>query len=180
VSQTAEFLLVADDQEQLANVHARLFEARGWQVLRAATLVEVKSQVAGAKPKRALIEQRLPDGCGLALLRTLKAALPDIRVVILTRFASLTGAVQSMRAGAHNYLSKPVGSAQLLAAFDDQQDQGNVDQQADGRAQPNTLARMEWEFINQVLLQCEGNISQAARALGVDRRGLRRRLWRGS
>ncbi len=169
-------LLIADDERPAAIAHAQIFKTAGWKVVLAGSHVEARQHLASAVPERALIEQRLADSSGLDLLRDLKQISPLTRVVVLTRFASLSGAVQAVRAGAFNYLSKPAPPTLLMDAFNDAEGAGSS-MLSKGRLA--TLARMEWELINHVLVLFEGNISKTARALGVDRRGLRRKLFRG-
>ena len=115
---------------------------------------------------------------GLDLVRELAAQLPGIQVLVLTGYGSIATAVEAVRRGAMNYLNKPVDTEQILAAF------GREGEHAGAAAAPAeanpveipSLARVEWEHIQRVLFDCEGNISLAARRLGLHRRSLQRKL----
>jgi two-component system response regulator RegA len=121
-------------------------------------------------PELALVDLRLPGRSGLELVRDLKALDGTTNIVVLTGYGSIATAVQSVRLGATTYLTKPVDADQILEAFDAAPDPSI----GAGAAQP--LARVEWEHIQRVLADCGGNISQAARLLGLHRRSLQRKL----
>jgi two-component system response regulator RegA len=91
--------------------------------------------------------------------------------VVLTGYGSIATAVESLRLGAISYLTKPVDADQILVAFESPSPESS---RTIPVAQP--LARVEWEHIQRVLADCEGNVSQAARALGIHRRSLQRKL----
>ena len=121
-------------------------------------------------PELALVDMRLPGESGLAVVRDLKALDAATVVVVLTGYGSIATAVESMRLGATNYLTKPADADQIVAAFEGTRVQGDTD------AAAPSLARVEWEHINRVLADCGGNVSQAARILGIHRRSLQRKL----
>ncbi len=125
-------------------------------------------------PERAIIDLRMPGKSGLELLRDLKALEPATEIVMLTGYGAIATAVDAIRLGAKHYLPKPATADEILAAFE----QGDGDPLA-GTEHPldaPSLARTEWEHINRVLADCGGNISEAARRLGIHRRSLQRKL----
>ena len=95
--------------------------------------------------------------------------MPGIQIVVLTGYGSIPTAVEAVRRGAINYLTKPLDADQILAAFDKESEPASVD------GIPS-LARVEWEHIQRILHDCDGNISLAARKLGLHRRSLQRKL----
>jgi two-component system response regulator RegA len=123
-------------------------------------------------PELALVDLRLPGRSGLDLVRDLKELDAATKVVVLTGYGSIATAVQSLQLGAASYLTKPIDADQILAAF--QQIGADIEVRAAPTAQP--LARVEWEHIQRVLADCAGNVSQAARVLGIHRRSLQRKL----
>src|SRR5262245_37747655 len=119
----------------------------------------------------ALVDLRLPTSSGLEVVRGLKQLDDTTNVVVLTGYGSIATAVESVRLGAITYLTKPVDADQILAAFDG--GETNALRSQDGTP---SLARVEWEHIQRVLNDCDGNISQAARRLKIHRRSLQRKL----
>jgi two-component system response regulator RegA len=114
----------------------------------------------------------MPGLSGLALIAPLHAIAPGARIVVLTGYGSITSAVEALRAGAHDYLSKPVDADQVIAALT-----GEAAPRAEaGEAPSPTLARAEWEHIQRILADCHQNISEAARRLGITRRTLQLKL----
>ena len=103
-------------------------------------------------------------------MRELKQLDPTTNVVVLTGYGSIATALESVRAGATTYLTKPVDADQIVAAFD-----GGAPRAPGPQGMPS-LARVEWEHIQRVLADCDGNVSQAARLLGIHRRSLQRKL----
>jgi two-component system response regulator RegA len=122
-------------------------------------------------PELALVDLKLPGKSGVDVVRGLKAIDPTTNVVVLTGYGSIATAVETVRLGATAYLTKPVDADQIVAAFE-----GTTapDGEHDPVAQP--LARVEWEHIQRVLSDCGGNVSEAARVLGIHRRSLQRKL----
>ena len=124
-------------------------------------------------PELALVDLRLPGKSGLELVRDLKGLDETTSIVVLTGYGSIATAVQSLQIGATSYLTKPVDADQILAAFE-QAEGTSATSLASPTVQP--LARVEWEHIQRVLADCDGNVSQAARLLGIHRRSLQRKL----
>lgn len=170
----ARTLLVVDDDEILLSRLARALGARGYVVWPARTIAEALERARAESPEAALVDLRLPDGHGLALVQELHAIDATTRIVVLTGYGSIATAVRSLKLGASNYLTKPVDADQIVAALEDLPSP-SASPDAPGYTVPS-LARVEWEHIQRVLTECDGNISQAARVLGLHRRSLQRKL----
>ena len=166
-------LLVVDDDDALLSRLARALEARGFAVWPARSVAEALERARAESPEAALVDLRLPDGHGLDLVRELHAIDQTTRIVVLTGYGAIATAVQSLKLGASNYLTKPVDADQVVAALEDAP--ATAPAAAPDYTVPS-LARVEWEHIQRVLTECDGNISQAARVLGLHRRSLQRKL----
>ena len=116
----------------------------------------------------------MPGGSGLELVRELKALEPAMRIVVLTGYGSIATAVEAMQARRDHYLTKPADADEILAAL--QAEAPPLDARRRRATAPPSLARAEWEHIQRVLADCGGNISEAARRLGIHRRSLQRKL----
>jgi two-component system response regulator RegA len=169
----ARTLLVVDDDEALLSRLTKALEARHFVVWPAKSIAEALERARAESPEAALVDLRLPDGHGLDLVRELHAIDQTTRIVVLTGYGAIATAVQSLKLGASNYLTKPVDADQVVAALEDAPPAGTAS--APGYTVPS-LARVEWEHIQRVLTECDGNISQAARVLGLHRRSLQRKL----
>lgn len=112
------------------------------------------------------------DSSGLRLITPLLAANPDLRSVVLTGYASIATAVDAITLGAHHYLTKPADVDEILRSFGDEGEAAGPVVEA----QPTSLGRAEWEYIQQTLLACDGNVSAAAKRLGLHRWTLQRKL----
>lgn len=168
-------LLVVDDDEVFRKRLARAFRQRGFQVSEAADWDEAMVAASEETPELAVVDLRLPQKTGLEVVRDLKRMDPSTNIVVLTGYGSIATALESLRLGATHYLTKPVDTDQILAAFHRGSGGGAIQTPADSFEAPS-LARVEWEHIQRVLTECGGNISQAARVLGIHRRSLQRKL----
>jgi two-component system, response regulator RegA len=163
-------MLVVDDDDVFRERMTRALRERGLAVRAASTAEEAIALARAGSPDLALVDLRMPGSSGLELIRALKSNDPATRVVVLTGYGSIATAVEAIHLGATNYLSKPVDADEVLAAFGDRLG-------ADRRQERvPSLARVQWEHINRVLCDCDGNISKAARLLGMHRRSLQRKL----
>ena len=165
-------LLVVDDDGPFRTRLVRAFAERGFAATGAADYEEALAAARVESPEYALVDLRLPGGSGLDLVRELKILDETTNILVLTGYGSIATAVQSVRLGATGYLTKPVDADQILAAFEPSEIPSGGS--PPGAVQP--LARVEWEHIQRVLADCDGNISQAARLLGLHRRSLQRKL----
>jgi len=165
-------LLLVDDDETFCSVLSRALEKRGFQVRVAHNVAAALSAIQDGPPEYAVIDLKMSGQSGLVLVSRLKALDEHTRIVVLTGYASITTAVEAIKLGATYYLSKPADADDIVAAF--HRDSG--DESAPVNETPLSVNRLEWEHINRVLVAHHGNISAAARALGMHRRTLQRKL----
>lgn len=165
-------MMIVDDDAPLRGRLARAFSDRGYEVIEAADHAEAIAVAAKRKLARAVVDMRMPGPGGLTVVQDLLELQKDVQIVVVTGYGSIATAVEAMRLGAHDYLTKPANADQILAAFD-----------ADPEAPPSepeydvpSLAKVEREHIERVLQECNGNISKAARMLGMHRRTLQYKL----
>lgn len=170
---TRPLLLIVEDDDAFRGRLAKAIRERGFDVAEASTVEEAEARISDDAPEFAVLDLRVASGYGLDLIASLKAADPNTRVVVLTGYGSIATAVDAVRRGATHYLTKPVETDEILAAFD--QDAVGGATTADA-LKPMSLDRLEWEHINRVLVDCGGNVSEAARLLGLHRRSLQRKL----
>jgi two-component system response regulator RegA len=171
VSAVSGPILVVDDDPVFAGVLVRAFERRG---LRARSVHSASEAVPARRAIGALhvvLDLRLGADNGLAVIDALRADAPAVRILLLTGFASIATAVEAMRRGAINYLAKPVDADQVLKAFDP-----GSERLPAPPLRPLGVDRLEWEHIQRVLVEHEHNIAATARALGMHRRTLQRKL----
>lgn len=164
-------LLLVDDDAPLRDRLGRALGARGLHVRTAGDFDEALARVREETPELAVVDLKLPGPSGLELLRALKAHDPAIQVWVLTGYGSIATAVTATRDGAEGYLAKPVDADDLMEALF-----GKGRHQEPDTFETPSLARVEWEHIQRVLADVDGNISEAARRLGVHRRSLQRKL----
>lgn len=173
-------MLIVEDDATLRARLAAAMQARGFDVVEAGTVAEAESRIASDPPEFAVLDLRLSGGYGLDLIAALKAADANTRIVVLTGYGSIATAVDAVRRGATQYLTKPADADTILAAFDQDASAGVTTADAHkttaGALKPMSLDRVEWEHINRVLVDSGGNISEAARLLGLHRRSLQRKL----
>lgn len=169
-----EQLLLVDDDELLRERMGRALTAREFQVVEASTYDEAVDRIEQLRPDRAILDLRMPGGSGLLLLKLLREKSPQTRVVMLTGYGSIANAVDAMREGAVGYVTKPADADQVLAAFDATPALKASSTSDDFH--PPSLAEAEWNHIQQVLSDCDGNLSRAATLLGIPRRTLQRKL----
>jgi two-component system response regulator RegA len=170
-------ILVVDDDERFRSRLTKALTARGYDACEAGDAESALAVAKVQRPGRAIVDLRMPGKSGLEVVSQLSQLDPEMQIVVLTGYGSIATAVEAVRRGALEYLSKPVDTEQILAVFD-------RDREANGSAattpppEPTTpsLARVEWEHIQRILSDCGGNISAAARRLGIHRRSLQRKL----
>lgn len=170
-------VLIVDDDDVFRTRLARAFREARWAVAEAADAASALAAAAASPPTHAVVDLRLPDDFGLEVVRRLLAVQPSLVVVVLTGYGSIATALDAVRLGAAHYLTKPADLDDLLAAFEraGRPPEGGPAPAPDEREVPS-LARVEWEHIQRVLADCGGNISEAARRLGLHRRSLQRKL----
>jgi two-component system response regulator RegA len=169
-------VLVVDDDDTYRTALARAFERRGFDVLSASSVAGARELLQHATPNFASIDLRMPGASGLDLVREVKARCPSAVVVVLTGYGSIATAVEAVKLGAANYLTKPADVNDLLRAFGAPRDATPPPAGDAAPAEVPSLARVEWEHISRVVADCGGNISRAARLLRMQRRSLQRKL----
>ncbi|HEX9103807.1 MAG TPA: response regulator [Polyangia bacterium] len=161
-------VLVVDDDTVLLSALERDLRGRGLTVLPAPTAERARELARTSRPDCAFVDLYIGDDSGIDLLRDLKAELPDLLVVLLTGHGGVQNVVDAFHGGAVDFVEKPVGAQQLMQALEKAV--------ARSRGPSPTLASAEYEHITRVLRECNGNISEAARRLGIHRRSLQRKL----
>jgi two-component system response regulator RegA len=166
-------LLVVEDDDAFARTLQRSFERRGYRVLRAASLEDVKVLLDEQDPSHAVVDLKLAgDASGLACVQWLHEVDPELVIVVLTGYASIATAVEAIKLGARNYLAKPANTDDIEAAFARAQGDAEV-----GLTERQTsIKTLEWERIHETLAETGFNISETARRLGMHRRTLARKL----
>jgi two-component system response regulator RegA len=169
---TSDFrtLLLLEDDDVFATRMARALEGRGFEVTRVATAADAIARAREDSPECALVDLRLPDGHGLDVVADLHAIDATTRIVVLTGYGAIATAVESLKRGASDYLTKPVDADQVAAVFEQR---GNAAADRVREFTVPSLARVEWEHIQRVMTEC-----QAARVLGLHRRSLQRKLFK--
>ncbi|MEM0924565.1 MAG: response regulator [Planctomycetota bacterium] len=170
----ASSILLVDDTFVLRERLSMAMQQRGFRVESAGDYEEAIAVFTARPTDLAVIDLRMPGKSGLELLRKLLQIRPSTRVIVLSGFGSIPASIDAVRAGAVNFLSKPADADDILSAFV-RGDEPSVPDGAVAFPAPS-LARNEWEHIHRVLSDCGGNISEAARRLGIHRRSLQRKL----
>jgi len=169
-------MLIVDDDAILRERLAMALQARGFQVRTAGSHREALDLARTESAELALVDMRMPGPSGLALIRDLKALEPTTRIVVLTGYGSIETTIDAMRLGAVHYLQKPADADEIVAAFERIEDPPL--QRTPPAFEVPSLDRVRWEHIHRVLSDCGGNVSEAARTLGMHRRSLQRILQR--
>lgn len=165
-------LLLVDDDPTLLRVMTAAMQRRGFEVMALPDAETAEEAVQQTPPDYALVDLNLPGRSGLMLLPALVACNPQMRIVVLTGYASVATTVEAIKLGATDYLAKPADADEVLAAlFRDDADPEVAPSQS-----PLSLKRLEWEHIQRVLAENDGNVSATARQLGMHLRTLQRKL----
>jgi len=163
--------LLIDDDELYLRTLQRSLARRGFEIDIAMTSADALKRARERAPDFALIDLRLREQSGLELIQPLRACRDDMCILLVTGYASVATAVEAIKRGADNYLPKPVSVDAILRAL-----AGQPSSLAESEPTMTRLSRLEWEHIQQALNETRGNISAAARLLGMHRRSLQRKL----
>ena len=165
-------LLIIDDDETYREVLSRSLERKGFAVITAGTPEEALERCGLHVPECVLLDLNLSGQSGLNLIRPLLTLSPQTRIVILTGYASIQTAVGALKLGAAHYLPKPASVADIVKVL--------ISDEIEIPETPGesrmSVRHLEWEYIQRVLAEHEGNIAATARALGMHRRTLQRKL----
>jgi len=172
VNESVNRILLVDDDPVFTAVMERGFRRRGFNTRCCGSAGGALAACEEFRPSHILLDLHMPGTSGLVVLPQLLAKVPAAKLVVLTGYSSIVTAVEATKAGAINYLCKPATIDEILAAFADQPGKGKAPLPGD----PISVDRLEWEHIQRVLQDNEGNISATARALGMHRRTLQRKL----
>lgn len=165
-------ILVVEDDDAFRGVLVAALDARGFDVVGVPDGAGALAEARRDSPEFAVVDLRLPDMSGLDVVRALKEIDASTTVVVLTGYGSIATALEAVRLGAVHYLTKPTDPDRILAAFE----RGLAARPRDLPIETPSLERVEWEHLQRVLTDCDGNISEAARQLGMHRRSLQRKL----
>ena len=165
-------LLLVDDDEVFLNVLAMAMRKRGFLVTLAHSAETAFAIAQLDPPELAVVDLKMSGNSWLVLVRQLSSLQAGTKIVVLTGYASIATAVEAIKLGATHYLAKPVDADEIVAAFD--KESGDVEVEV--ASSPLSVDRLEWEHIQRVLSENDGNISATARSLNMHRRTLQRKL----
>lgn len=164
-------LLLVDDDATFCQVLRHALEKRGYAVSMAHSVEQALPIAQCNPPQYAVVDLKMGGASGLTLVHALRQLNPSARIVVLTGYASIATAVEAIKLGATQYLSKPANADEIVAAFGHR-----ASADTPFSSQPPSVDRLEWEHIQRVLQEHQGNISATARALNMHRRTLQRKL----
>jgi len=168
-------LLILDDDDPFRNRLARAMEKKGFQVTEAKSVEEGLRIVAKTPTNFAVVDLRLEDGSGLEVVKSLHKVKKESRIVMLTGYGNLPTAVAAVKAGAIDYIAKPVDADDVEAAL-----LASPESKAKPPENPMSADRVKWEHIHRVFELCNRNVSETARRLKMHRRTLQRILSKRS
>jgi len=164
-------LLIVEDDKSFLQRLARAMEGRGFTVTTAESVADGLTQLETTSPAFAVVDMRLEDGNGLDVISALKRRRPDARAIILTGYGNIATAVNAVKLGAVDYLSKPVDADDVVAAL-----LALEGRKAEPPENPMSADRVRWEHIQRIYELCGRNVSETARRLNMHRRTLQRIL----
>ncbi len=164
-------LLLVDDDTTFCQVLGKALQKRGFVVTVAHSVEQALPLAAENPPEYAVVDLKMSGASGLVLIQSLHELDAATRIVVLTGYASIATAVEAIKLGATQYLSKPANADEIVAAFGH-----HANPEKALSPQPSTVNRLEWEHIQRVLQENNGNISATARSLNMHRRTLQRKL----
>ena len=165
-------LLLVDDDATFREVLREAIQKRGFLVSEAHDVASALEHVSTEAPEYAVIDLKMPGDSGLVLVRKITELQAGTIMVVLTGYASISTAIEAIKLGATHYLAKPVDADEIIAAFE--KTSGNSEISVANS--PLSVERLEWEHIQRILNENDGNISATARALNMHRRTLQRKL----
>ncbi len=165
-------ILIIDDDEIFCHVLANALEKRGYKTKQAYDYKHCYNTIIKWQPRFAVVDLRIGNDSGLKVCQMLLENIPNINIVILTGYASIATAVEAIKLGVIQYLTKPTDVDTILKALV----QNKADLDVEIPSKPLPVKRLEWEHLQKVLAENNGNISKAAKQLDMHRRTLQRKL----
>lgn len=166
-------ILIVDDDAAFCEVLARSLERHQYQTRSAQSMKAALAACENFQPEQAIVDLKLGEDSGLQLIPQLRARFPKLKILMLTGYSSIATAVDAIKLGANNYLQKPAGAKEIIAALEEK---SILTEGAEAAITPPSLERLEWEHIQRVLKENDDNVSATARQLGMHRRTLQRKL----
>jgi len=166
-------IVLIDDDATFRDILKRSLEKRGHRVVTSEGIhaIEMCATFGDEKPDAILLDLKMPETSGLELIPALRKRYPKVQMVMLTGYGSIATAMEAVRLGANDYLTKPAGTDRIEEAL-----QGKKRPVEPESISAPSLGRVEWEHLQRVYIDCNQNISKAARVLGINRRSLQRKL----
>lgn len=165
-------VLIIDDDKDFADSLERSFMRRNYEARAVNNLKDAQEILKKFHPQFAVVDLKMPSESGLVCIKDLHEFDKNIRIVILTGYASITTTIEAIKLGACYYLAKPASVDAIINVFN-----GDLEQAAENKpAKKTSLKNIEWEYIHKALMEVDFNISKAARLLGIHRRTLARKL----
>jgi len=165
-------ILLLDDDESFCEILSRAFQRLNYNVFVAHTIQSAVDITQANDIAFAVVDLRIAQESGLEAVSKIIAINPGIKIVVLTGYASIATAVEAIKLGAKHYLTKPADVNDIIEGFGKEAGNENIDLAEN----PMSVKRLEWEHLQKVLQEHDGNISAAARALDMHRRTLQRKL----
>ena len=169
-------ILVVDDEVFFRERLVKAFVKRGFTVYQAVDYNGAIAMIEKHRPPMAVVDLKMPGKSGLEVVQDGLAINEEMKIVVLTGYGSIATATDAIRLGAHSYLPKPADVGDILSSLI-REPALDIKINTDDIIPPS-LARTEWEHINRVLSDCDGNISETAKRLGIHRRTLQRKLYK--
>ena len=172
---TQQHFLLVDDDDVFCSILSRALERRAISTSTANSpqqAIELMQQL-GNIFSHAVIDLNMGKESGLALIPQLLSLDAQLKIIVLTGYSSIATTVEAIKRGASNYLCKPASVDEILAAFNEND---GVNERGLLSNKPLSVDRLEWEYIQKTLAEYDGNVSATARALGMHRRTLQRKL----
>ncbi|WP_432471892.1 response regulator transcription factor [Amphritea sp. HPY] len=166
--------LIVDDDPVFTQVLSKAIRRRGFNTMVADSAEQACEILQQFRPDYATVDLKMGGASGITLIPALLESNPQVKILILTGYSSISTAVEAIKLGATDYLAKPADADQILAKLQHREPDPDIEI----AEKPMSVGRLEWEHIQQVLLEHEGNISATARALGMHRRTLQRKLMK--
>jgi two-component system response regulator RegA len=166
--------LVVDDDEVFRGRLCRALAQRNWAADGVDSAESALAYARERSPDLVLLDLRMQGKGGLDILQELRGIDSSMSIIVLTGYGSIPTAIAAVKLGADHYLSKPADADQILAVYE--RLRSAEENEPNAPESVPTLARVEWEHMQRVLADCSGNVSQAARLLGIHRRSLQRKL----